>query len=254
MKNVEPFKYLGIHLSSDDSLDGKIAARLAKASSSFGRLWTRVWRERGISSNTKLAVYRAVVLTSLLYGCETWTTYRKHIKRLDQFHLRCLRRILAIHWQDRVTNQEVLRRAGLPGVEALIMQARLRWTGHIMRQDDSRLPKKIFCGELSHGTRRQCGQRKRFKDCLRDSLQNCKIPQDGWEARTADRSVWRHHILRGVKNFEANRLARLDKKRQARKDRPEGPTAAAVTCPTCGRRCASQFGLQSHMKSHQRRR
>ena len=121
-----------------------------------------MWRERGISAHTKIQVYRAVVLTSLLYGCETWTCYRSHIKRLDQFHLRCLRRILNINWEDRVTNQEVLRRAHLPGVKAMIMQAQLRWTGHIMRLDDRRLPKRIFCGELTRGTRQQGGPRRRF--------------------------------------------------------------------------------------------
>ena len=67
----------------------------------------------------KIAVYRAVVLPTLLYGCETWTCYRRHFKKLDQFHLRCL---LCISWEDRFTNQEVLRRFWMPGVEVLIMK------------------------------------------------------------------------------------------------------------------------------------
>ena len=250
LNNVEAFTYLGSRLSSDGNLDCEIAARLSKASSSFGRLWTRVWRERGISAQTKTAVYRAVVLTSLLYGCETWTWYRRHIKRIDQFHLRCLRRILNINWEDRVTNQEVLRRAQLPGIEAMIIQAQLRWTGHVMRQDDSRLPKQIFCSELSHGTRRQGGPRRRFKDTIKDALRSFDIPTIGWEAQTADRSAWRQTVSRGMKTFETHRLANLDRKRQARKDRSKGPTTAAVTCPICGRQCATEFGLRSHMRRH----
>merc|ERR1712121_440290 len=82
LKNVEEFTYLGSCLSSSGSLDKEISCRLSKASSAFGRLWTRVWQERGILQKTKVAVYRAVVLTSLLYGCETWTVYRRHIKKL----------------------------------------------------------------------------------------------------------------------------------------------------------------------------
>ena len=35
------------------------------------------------------------------------------------------------------------------------MKAQLRWTGHGMRTEDSRLPKQIFCSELARGTRRQ---------------------------------------------------------------------------------------------------
>ena len=31
----------------------------------------------------------------------------------------------------------------MPGVEAVIMKAQLRWVGHVVRIDDSRLPKMI---------------------------------------------------------------------------------------------------------------
>ena len=141
LKNVENFTYLGSCLSSDASLDKEIAICLYKVRNSFGRLRSRVWNERGLKEETKIAVYGAVVLSSLLYGCESWTCYRRHHKKLDQFHLRCLCKILGITWMDKVSNQDVLRRANLPGVEALITKAQLRWSGHVMRMEDSRLPK-----------------------------------------------------------------------------------------------------------------
>ena len=70
LKNAGDLTYLGSFLSSSGGLDTEIC-RLSKASSAFGRLWTRVWRERGIRQATKLAVYRAVVLPTVLYGCDT---------------------------------------------------------------------------------------------------------------------------------------------------------------------------------------
>ena len=153
LKNVENFTYLGSCLSSDASVDKEIAIRLSKASNSFGRLRSRVWNERGLKEETKIAVYRAVVLSSLLYGCESWTCYRRHHKKLNQFHLRCLRKILGITWMDKVSNQDVLRRENLPGLEALITKAQLRWSGRVMRMEDSRLPKQVFCSELAMGKR-----------------------------------------------------------------------------------------------------
>ena len=66
LKNVENFTYLDSCFSSYASLDMEIAIRLIKASNSFGRLRSRVWNERGLKEETKIAFYRAVVLFSLL--------------------------------------------------------------------------------------------------------------------------------------------------------------------------------------------
>ena len=68
---------------------------------------------KSIKLDTKIKVYKAVVLTCPLCGCETWTLYRKHTKQLERFHTISLRAIVGIKWQDRVTNLEVLDRAGL---------------------------------------------------------------------------------------------------------------------------------------------
>ena len=68
LKNIHVFKYLGSSINSAGNLDDEVLNRLSKASQAFGRLHTRVWQERGIKVNTKLDVYKAVVLSSLLYG------------------------------------------------------------------------------------------------------------------------------------------------------------------------------------------
>ena len=136
------------------------------------------------------------------------------------------------------------------GIEAHIMQAQLRWTGHVMRMDDNRLPKQLFCGELTNGTRRQGGPSRRYKDTLKNTLRSCNIPITGWEALAKDRSAWRQLAYRGFRAFEAERLALLDKKRQARKARANIPAPDPVPCPVCGRLCASDFGLRAHMRRH----
>ena len=56
----------------------------------------------GIRLDTKLKVYKADVLPTLLYACETWTVYQCHAKKLNHFHLSCLRKILKIRWQDNI--------------------------------------------------------------------------------------------------------------------------------------------------------
>ena len=250
LKNVDTFKYLGSCINSVANLDDEVLCRISRASQAFGRLHTRVWHERGISIKTKLSVYRAVVLPSLLYGCETWTCYRRHTKKLDQFHLRCLRKVLRVSWKKHVPNQEILRSAELTGIEAMLNQAQLRWSGHVTRMDDSRLPKQLFHGELSTGKRHKGGQRKRYKDVLKSTLKACNIPVDEWQALAQDRPAWRAATRKGTKHFERSRLQSLDDKRSARKNRVPNPSTA-VPCQLCGKICASTFGLQAHMRKHQ---
>ncbi|XP_068703707.1 uncharacterized protein [Montipora foliosa] len=114
---VDSFTYLGSSPSSSNSLDKEISTRIAKASASYGRLQKRVWCDRALSIETKCAVYKAVVLSAFLYGCESWTLYRGHIKLLDKFHQRCLRRIKNIKWFKQVTNDKVLQKAKMQSID-----------------------------------------------------------------------------------------------------------------------------------------
>ena len=84
LKNVKSFKYLGNMISNDGQLN---SVRISKASQALGRLHHRVLMHHNVSLTTKLKVYRAVVLTSLLYSCESWTFYCCHIKQLEKFHM-----------------------------------------------------------------------------------------------------------------------------------------------------------------------
>ena len=169
LKNVEDFTYLGSCLSSSGGLDTEISCQLSKASSAFEHLSTRLWRERGIMQATKTAVYRAVVLPTLLYGCETWTCYRRHLKKWTSSTSAASAGSWAFPGRTESPTRRYFVFLRIPGVEVLIIKAQLRWTGHVMRMEDSRLPKQIFCSELAGGTRRQGGQTKRYKDSLKNS-------------------------------------------------------------------------------------
>ena len=93
---VDKFTYLGSTLSRAVHNDDEVTDRTSEASVAFDRLGTNVWEQNGIRLDTKLKVYKAVVLPNLLYASETWTVYQRHAKRLDHFHLSCLRKLLKI--------------------------------------------------------------------------------------------------------------------------------------------------------------
>lgn len=250
----EKFTYLGSTLSRQANLDDEITTRLARASTAFGRLHSTVWHRRGIRLQTKLKVYRAVVLPSLLYANETWTVYSRHSKQLNSFHLRCLRRLLNIKWQDKVPDTEVLQQANMISIHALLKRSQLRWAGHVRRMPDERLPKKLFYGELSSGKRSLGGQSKRYRHTLKASLKCCDISPDTWEDVALDRSTWRSLIKSGTAAYESERISvakqkRLQRKSQAVDAPPPGPPAGN-DCPHCNRSCRARIGLLSHLRTH----
>ena len=188
---VHQFTYLGSCITDNLSLDTELDKRIGKASTTLARLTKRVWANRELTKRTKMSVYNACVLSTLLYGSETWTTHARQEKRLNSFHLRSLRRILGISWQDRVTNIEVLSRAGLPTMYTLLRQRRLRWLGHVHRMEDGRIPKDILYGELATGRRNIGRPQLRFKDVCKRDMKSLDINTESWEKLAADFSSWR---------------------------------------------------------------
>nr|VZI22476.1 unnamed protein product [Spirometra erinaceieuropaei] len=154
---VENFPYLDSTLSSSTKIDDEIVSRISKVSQAFNRLQSSVWNRQGLQLCTKLKMHKAGILPMLLYGAETWTVYTKQARRPNHFHLSCLRRILRLNWQNRIPDNEVLERTGILSTYTMLRQMHLRWSGHLVRMDDERLPKRFFYGEVATASRRQGG-------------------------------------------------------------------------------------------------
>ena len=189
INSVKSFCYLGSEMSFDATLDKEILRRIGKASTMFGNLAQRLWNNRDITLCTKVRVYEAVVISSLLYGSEAWTIYKRQVKKLDAFHMRCLRKICGISWRDHVTNTEVLSRCNTTGIEARIMRNQLGWAGHLVRMEDSRIPKAIFFGQLRDGRRKRGRPLLRYKDVIKRHLANTDIVTTSWENKAKDRAA-----------------------------------------------------------------
>ena len=147
-------------------------------SASFGRLRQRLWNNHHVSMRVKSNIYRAIVLSTLLYGADAWTVYRRQVKKQHPFMMRHLRSIMRITWMDKVTKKDILERTGLPYMEDLIRKT-LRWTGHLMRMSPDRLPKQVLYSQLSSGHRKRRRPRLRFKDTIKRNGSNlCRIATD----------------------------------------------------------------------------
>ena len=215
---VKTFKYLGSTISNDASLDAEITSRIAKATAAFGRLTKRLWTNRNIRLDTKIAVYRAAVITSLLFGCETWTLKKAHFARLEKFHQTTLRRIARIRWFHKVPNYEVLSHCNIPTLQSMIESAQLRWCGHVVRMKDDRIPKALLYGRLADGTSSR-GNHKTYLNTLKSTLGACVIRCDQLETLASQRNPWRKTYKDGIARAEKKRIEHLETKRMKRKAR-----------------------------------
>ena len=87
LKQVESFIYLG-HVGGTISQKGSctedIKSRIGKALGAVQRLQP-IWKAEDIQQDTKVELYRVIMLSILLYGTETWTSTLKKENKTDSF-------------------------------------------------------------------------------------------------------------------------------------------------------------------------
>ena len=108
LEGVMAFKYLGATFTKDGRSTEEIKIKLAIATASMAKL-NKIWSSKDTSLATKIKLYKTLVLSTLLYGCESWTLTADSTKRIQAFENKCYRRMLGISWKNRKTNEFVQR-------------------------------------------------------------------------------------------------------------------------------------------------
>nr|VZI46420.1 unnamed protein product [Spirometra erinaceieuropaei] len=206
LQEMDNFTYLGSTLSHSSNIDNEVARRISKASQVSDRLKSTVWNRHGLQPCTKLKMYKAIILPTFLYGAETWAVYIKQERRLNPFHVSCLRLTLRIRWWDRIPDTDVVDQTGILSIHVMLRQLQLRWNGHLVRIDDERLPKRLFYGDVSEGSCRLGDQIRSYKDTLKTSLKPLQINPTNWDDLAQDRPMWRRTTKTGTVIYEANHI------------------------------------------------
>ena len=68
---------------------------------------SKMWKSQRMSIATKIRLYKALVTSMTLYGCESWTLSAETEQRIEAFEIMCYRRILNTSYRDRETNDYV---------------------------------------------------------------------------------------------------------------------------------------------------
>ena len=133
IEDVDRFGFLGATVSGKEGGGTEdIQNRVVKVRGVFLRL-KKIWSSHSISRRTKVRLHKTLVKPVLMYGCETWK-----MNKCDEnnvFQSRCLRRIFKIRWQERITNEEVLKMAEIENLSEDVRRRRWKFIGHIKRKE-----------------------------------------------------------------------------------------------------------------------
>ena len=83
----------------------QLGIRIVSAMAAMARL-SRIWTCNTISFASKFKLYRSLV-TSILYGCKTWTLPADSEKSIQAFETKCLGKLLRISCFEHKTKEKV---------------------------------------------------------------------------------------------------------------------------------------------------
>ena len=87
-KNIEALKYLGSFVSLHSGDLKEISVKLAEGRHRFAS-FQKLWKSKQLSIPLKCKLYRALVLSVVLYSSETWTMNKstRSLRRILRFHI-----------------------------------------------------------------------------------------------------------------------------------------------------------------------
>ena len=149
---------------------------------------TKIWKSN-ISFSTKYKLFKSLVLSILLYGCETWTLLADTEKRIKAFETKCLRKLLRISYREHKTNDYVRSKVmSYVGPQepllSTVKRRKLAWFGHVNRHDS--LCKTIMQGTVE-GCRKRGRQKKNWSDNVKEWT-NMAMPE--LLKTAANRTMW----------------------------------------------------------------
>ena len=195
---------------------------------------------------TKMVMYNACVVSTLMYGSVTWTTYARQEKRLSSFHLRSIRRILGMSWQECPTPRsypEPTFRACSPCSDSSGCVGWGMSTAWRMAASPKTFSMESWHLEGDTKAAHSCATRMSARD-----MKALDINTESWEdlVRPHDvESTLNQHLKTGEEKLVNAEVGR----RACRKERKISNIPETThKCDFCGRVCFSYIGLYSHKR------
>ena len=183
---VTKFVFLGALITEDGLCEKEVRRRIAMGKDAMGGL-TSIWKDRGVTLETKVKLVKVLVFPIVLYGAETWTMRQHERRKIDAFELWCWRRVLRVSWMERKTNISIIETIKPEWtLESRMAKAALSYFGHVVRAGG--MEEDVMLGRMN-GARKRGRPRQRWLDTLSGYASGATISNMSRDAR--DRGGWR---------------------------------------------------------------
>jgi hypothetical protein len=135
---VEHFRYLVTIVTNDNMIQEEVQRRLNSGNAYYHSV-QNLLSSRLLYKGVQIRIYKTIILSVVLYGCETWSLTLREEYRLKVFENRVLRRIFGLKRDEEIGgwrklhNEELHNLYSLPNIIRMINPKRIRLEGHVTR-------------------------------------------------------------------------------------------------------------------------
>jgi hypothetical protein len=172
-ERVEDFKYSGTVLTNRSSIHEEIKSRLQSGNACYPSVQNLLFYSL-LSKSIKLEIYRTIILSLVLYGCETGSLPLREEHRLRVFENKVVKKCLGLRGRDnmgctRLHNEDLCDLYSSPNVWAIKSRG-MRRAGHVACTGDRTGAHIVLVGK-PEGKRQLERTRCRRDDNIKMSLQ-----------------------------------------------------------------------------------
>ena len=156
-----------------------------------------IWRSVKVSIKLKANIFRAICLSILLYGSESWILNERLKQSLNSFATSAYRIMLNIKRLDKRTNAEIYELTGQKPLVNVVQNLQLRYIGHCLRRKVAEPINMyaLYTPSESHGKRKQGQPTKSYAKYILDLISHPPPTESKLREFAQDRKEWSKRVF-----------------------------------------------------------